>query len=93
MMVYQRIHVFVAGKVQGVYFRKSTKLKAEQNKVCGWVKNLSDGRVEAVMEGEEKDVDLMTEWCYGGPTGSIVEDVIVHKEVYAGEFDSFEIRY
>lgn len=92
-MGYRRIHVFITGKVQGVYFRKSMKLKAEQNKVNGWVKNLRDGRVEAVVEGEDKNVDLTTEWCHSGPSGSIVEDIVVRREMYAAEFDSFEIRY
>lgn len=92
-MTGQRIHVFITGKVQGVYFRKSMKTKAEQNRVNGWVKNLKDGRVEAVIEGESKNVDLTLEWCHGGPGGSVVEDVVVHKEEYGAEFDSFEIIY
>ncbi len=52
-----RVHILVSGKVQGVFFRSSTKDKAEELSLSGWVRNLSDGRVEAVFEGETEDVD------------------------------------
>ena len=88
-----RIHVHITGKVQGVYFRKSTQTEAEKNTVYGWVKNLNDGRVEAVMEGEEENVNQTLEWCRKGPDGSKVDDITVQNETYTGKYDSFEIRY
>lgn len=92
-MTNQSIRVLVTGKVQGVFFRKAMKTKAEQNGVNGWVRNLRDGRVEAVMEGEDERIDAMVEWCYGGPTNAMVEDVVIQKETYTGQFKSFDIRY
>ena len=58
-----RAHVFVSGKVQGVFYRDTTKKEAEKRGVRGWVRNLRDGRVEAVFEGEPKSVDDMVAWC------------------------------
>ena len=58
-----RAHVFVSGKVQGVFYRDTTKKEADKRGVDGWVRNLRDGRVEAVFEGEAKAVDDMVAWC------------------------------
>jgi acylphosphatase len=66
-MANQRVRVFVKGKVQGVFFRQALKVKAIQNGVFGWVRNLDDGRVEAVLEGNEENVNTLVEWCHGGP--------------------------
>lgn len=89
----QAVHVFITGRVQGVFFRQSMKAKAIQNSVNGWVRNLKDGRVEAVMEGTSKDIATMVEWCHGGPANSIVEDVEIKNENYTGSFDTFTVRY
>ena len=88
-----RAHIFVSGFVQGVFFRSNTKAKAKEFGVLGWVRNLPDGRVEAVFEGEKEDVEKMIEWTRRGPVYSKVEDVEVEWEEYRGEFDDFEIRY
>ncbi len=88
-----RAHVFVRGTVQGVYFRQNTKQVATRHNVAGWVRNLPDGRVEAVFEGDEVDVNEVIEWCHVGPPKAKVDDVSVKFEKYAGEFASFEVNY
>ena len=89
----QRIRVFVTGKVQGVFFRQALKVKAKQNNVLGWVKNLNDGRVEAVMEGNEEKVNVLIEWCHGGPANARVEDIEIRNEKFTNEFSKFEVLY
>ncbi len=88
----QRAHIFVSGKVQGVFFRDNTKKKAESLGVSGWVRNLPDGRVEAVFEGEKEGVEKMTDWVRQGPAFAKVENLRVEKEDYKGEFQEFRIR-
>ncbi|MEM2041383.1 MAG: acylphosphatase [Nitrososphaerota archaeon] len=88
-----RAHVFVSGLVQGVFFRMHTKRMADTLNVKGWVRNLRDGRVEAVFEGREKDVEKMIEWCKKGPSGAIVREVNVTFQEYRGEFKDFRIIY
>jgi acylphosphatase len=89
----KRVHVWVAGRVQGVFFRAYTRDAAVQAGVVGWVRNLADGRVEAIFEGDAERVDAMVAWCRRGSPGSRVEQVTVHEEAYQGEFDQFHIRY
>ena len=86
-----RAHVFVSGKVQGVFYRATTQERAREAGVDGWVKNLSDGRVEAVFEGPEDAVEEMVEWCHQGSDRARVEDVEVSYEDPDG-LDGFEIR-
>lgn len=88
-----RAHVFVSGKVQGVYYRANTRDTAREKNVSGWVRNLDDGRVEAVFEGDEDAVEAMVEWCHEGSPRAEVEDVEVEWEEATDEFDGFEIRY
>jgi acylphosphatase len=88
-----RAHVFVSGRVQGVFFRSELRLEARRLDVKGWVCNLSDGRVEAVLEGEEEDVKRLIAFCRHGPPGARVLSVDAVWENYAGEFKDFEIRY
>ncbi len=87
-----RAHVFVSGTVQGVYYRANTRDAAREAGVDGWVKNLADGRVEAVFEGPEDAVESMVEWCHEGSPAAEVEDVEVEYESPQGE-DGFEIRH
>ena len=82
----------VIGKVQGVYFRKSTKQQANKYSIAGYVRNMPDGSVEAVCQGEQENIDKFIEWCKIGPKSAIVEKVIIE------DCDSiiekkFEIRY
>ncbi|MFB6091823.1 MAG: acylphosphatase [Haloquadratum sp.] len=86
-----RAHVFVSGTVQGVYYRASTRDAARDRDVDGWVKNLDDGRVEAVFEGPADAVDAMVEWCHTGSPAASVEGVDVDYEEPQGE-TGFEIR-
>jgi len=88
-----RAHVFISGHVQGVFFRYETKRLAVRLGVFGWVRNLPDGRVEAVFEGEKDNVEEMIKFCQRGPPGAIVKNVKVLWEKPTGEFDSFQIRY
>ena len=89
---YVRAHVFVSGKVQGVYYRANTRDRARERGVSGWVRNLDDGRVEAIFEGHESDVESMIEWCHEGSPAADVEGVSVDYEDPSGE-SGFEIRY
>ncbi len=88
-----RAHVVITGKVQGVFFRAETQRVAEENDVCGWVRNRTDGSVEAIFEGDEPDVKAMVEWCWEGSPHSTVKDVKVEWKGYTGEFNRFEITY
>jgi len=91
MMV--RKHVYISGLVQGVFFRANTKRMADTLGIKGWVKNLPDGRVEAVFEGEKEKVEAMIRWCHKGPPSAVVEKVEVIDEEYKGEFKDFKIIY
>ena len=88
-----RAHVFVSGRVQGIFFRLETKHKADRYNVKGWVRNLPDSRVEAVFEGEEEAVKALIEFCKRGPPGARVTNVDLRWENYPGEFDAFKVRY
>lgn len=88
-----RLRVLVKGKVQGVFFRQTMKVMAMKKNVTGWVKNLPDGRVEAVMEGDYDKVSELVEWCHGGPANARVEDVEIINEEYNGEFSKFDVLY
>jgi acylphosphatase len=88
-----RARVLVSGKVQGVFFRAETADKARKLNVTGWVRNLPDGRVEAVFEGEEEDVHQMIEFCRNGPPLARVSSVRVIWEKWKGEFRGFEVRH
>jgi acylphosphatase len=88
-----RAHVVVSGRVQGVFFRSETQDEAYRQNVTGWVRNLPDGRVEAVFEGEKAKVDALIEFCRRGPLGARVSRVDVVWENYTGEFKTFSIRY
>ncbi|MFC7134002.1 MULTISPECIES: acylphosphatase [Salinibaculum] len=87
-----RAHVFVSGNVQGVYFRATTRETAERHGVDGWVRNLDDGRVEAVFEGPEADVERLVEFCHEGSDAARVDDVDVTYAEPEG-VEGFRIRY
>jgi acylphosphatase len=87
------VHVIISGKVQGVWFRASTKQKADQLGITGWVKNTIDGDVEAVFEGEHSILKEMLEWCNHGPSLAKVKNIKVENNEKINEFDSFSIRY
>ena len=87
------VHVMISGRVQGVFFRAETERMAKNLKLTGWVRNREDGRVEALFEGEDKAVDKMVDWCYSGPPGARVDNVIIDDEPYTGNYQSFRVRY
>ncbi|MEW6618513.1 MAG: acylphosphatase [bacterium] len=88
-----RAHLYISGDVQGVFFRAYTQDSAKRLEINGWVKNLPDGRVEAVFEGEEAQVEKIISWCHKGPPGASVKNVEMTYEDYTGEFSTFEIKY
>ena len=92
-MVQKRIHIFVTGRVQGVFFRQSTKVMAIKNNVKGWVRNLNDGRVEIIGEGKIQDIDNLAHWCKTGPANSRVDEFELSEENITDEFEKFEVRY
>jgi acylphosphatase len=89
----KRMHVIVSGRVQGVFFRAYTRETALALKLTGWVRNLPDGRVETVFEGEDTNVQSMLEWCKKGPPHAIVNELEVSEATYTGEFRDFRIIY
>ena len=89
----KRVHVHISGRVQGVFFRAETQHAAINFKLTGWVRNTADGRVEAVFEGEDENVDKMIVWCRVGPSAARVEDVTIKEEPYTGEFRDFNVKY
>ena len=88
-----RIHAFVSGMVQGVFFRSETKRIAKNLCIKGWVKNLPDGRVEVVAEGENDKIDELLEFLKRGPSAASVDKVDVKIEDYKGEFEDFAIKF
>lgn len=87
----RRCHVTVTGRVQGVGMRFACQREAERAGVTGWVRNLRDGRVEAVLEGEEDAVDAVLCWLHGGPPAARVDAVDVRVEEPQGE-QGFSVR-
>ncbi len=85
------LHILIRGKVQMVLFRYSMKQEADNLNITGWVKNMPNGQVEAVIQGEEKAVNKLLEWCQNGPSAAIVDDVQV-ANIEEKEFTSFMIR-
>ena len=88
-----RAHILVSGIVQGVFFRANTAEKAKELSLLGWVKNLPDGRVEAVFEGEKEKIEEIIDWLKSHPGMSKVEKVEVDWQEAKGDFEDFEIRY
>ena len=83
--------VLISGIVQGVWFRAGTKDAAEEVGVKGWVRNLPDGKVEALFQGHPEKVQQAIDWCWKGSPGSRVDNVVVFKETPSAEVFSFEI--
>lgn len=89
----KRLHAFISGKVQGVFFRDNTRDVARGLQVTGWVRNLEDGRVEVVAEGDKEKLEQLVAYLHKGPSSARVIAVEVKWENYSGKFNSFEIRY
>ena len=86
-------HIIVSGKVQGVFFRKNTKLKAEEFNLCGWVKNTSDNKVEIFAQGNEKNLIIFSDWCMQGPPKAKVKKVDVTETQPDKSLNDFSIVY
>ncbi|SFM73273.1 acylphosphatase [Thermodesulforhabdus norvegica] len=89
----KRVHLYISGRVQGVFFRDYMRDTARKVGATGWVRNLPDGRVEAVVEGEADAVNAVVNWCYRGSPASRVDNVEISEDIYSGEFSDFQIRY
>jgi acylphosphatase len=87
-----RAHIYVSGRVQGVYYRKNARRSALSLGLTGWVRNLPDRRVEAVAEGERTRVEEFLGWCREGPSMAIVRGLEVAWEEATGEFETFRIK-
>uniref|UniRef100_UPI003340CA8A acylphosphatase n=1 Tax=Castellaniella defragrans TaxID=75697 RepID=UPI003340CA8A len=86
----ETLSVLIRGKVQGVGFRAATVRQAHQLRVCGWVRNLDDGRVEALLQGSHEALDRMLSWLLQGPPAARVDEV-THDEVQTQRlYDRFE---
>ncbi len=89
----RRVRVRIRGMVQGVCFRAFTRDAAIREGVTGWVRNLRDGSVEAVFEGDADKIERMIAWCHQGSPYGFVDHVGVKEEVYEGAFTRFDITY
>ena len=88
-----RVQVLISGRVQGVFFRAYTRDQAVARGLRGWVRNLPDGRVAAVFEGDREKIDSMLAWCRQGPPYAAVDEVLTDWHSYQGEFHDFRIAY
>ena len=88
-----RVHLFISGVVQGVSYRASTREQARPRGIVGWVKNLEDGRVEAVAQGSKDKVTELIAWCRKGPPAAKVDKVEATWEDVGDDFKDFEIRF
>ena len=87
------VRLIVRGKVQGVYFRFNMQQVATKNFVVGWVRNLPDGNVEALLEGNKEDVNQVVQWSKIGPENARVDEVKMDYGQYTGKYKDFIIRY
>jgi acylphosphatase len=88
-----RVHLIVEGRVQGVCFRESTRIKATELEINGWVKNRRDGSVEITAEGTEGDIRKFVDWCHDGPPYAVVSNITESHQKFENEFDSFNIVF
>lgn len=88
----RRVRLRIHGRVQGVFFRASTRDRARELGLDGWVRNREDGTVEAVVEGPPDSVDRLVDWSRRGPSAARVERVEVTEEEPSGELSAFDVR-
>ena len=86
-----RAHIFIYGEVQGVFFRRSARVKADELGVVGLIRNRKDGSVEAIAQGPKTKVDVFIKWCKKGPPFSKVEKVEVEWKKNLEDFEEFEV--
>ena len=85
------VHLIIKGIVQGVFYRATAKKVAQKNNLKGWIKNKSNGDVEAIVSGTGDDVRTFIEWCRKGPDKAHVEDIIINEREEI-VFKSFEVK-
>jgi acylphosphatase len=88
-----RIHILISGQVQGVFFRSNTIHVANELGVRGWIKNLPNGMVEVVAEGNKQKLDRLIEFCREGPEGAKVENIEIKWEKPKNEFEGFDVMF
>jgi acylphosphatase len=88
----KRLRIRITGKVQGVWFRESTRMEAERLGLVGFVENLPDGRVQIVAQGPNHMVDALVSWSQQGPRAANVEEVQVHAEGLSSAYEMFMVR-
>jgi acylphosphatase len=89
----KRYHVWITGRVQRVFFRANAAKEASARGLAGWVRNLPDGRVEAIFEGEVDATEKMLDWCRAGTPPARVDGVEVKEEKVTGEFAAFTLAF
>jgi len=87
-----RAHLLISGTVQGVGYRWSCRREAGSRGLQGWVRNLDDGRVEALLQGPKEEVETMVAWCFRGPPGASVSGIDVSYEDAKDDLEGFGIR-
>jgi acylphosphatase len=92
-MVNKRVRLVIHGKVQGVFFRASTKDRANKLGLKGFARNRQDGAVEVIAEGNENDLKQLIDWCHAGPDLAEVDTVEQDWQPYVSEFEDFTINY
>jgi acylphosphatase len=88
-----RAHIFVSGRVQGVFYRDSTRRWASSKGLKGWVRNLPDGRVEALVEGDEDSIETLIRQMRDGPPMARIDNIEVEWEEFKEEFSDFRITW
>jgi acylphosphatase len=88
-----KAHIYIEGRVQGVFYRSFTRNLASRLGINGWVRNLNDGRVEALFEGSRELIEQSIQECWRGPAGSSVRNITVSWEESSADYKGFEIRY
>ncbi|MBW2982383.1 acylphosphatase [Candidatus Woesearchaeota archaeon] len=89
----KRLHIIVSGRVQGVFYRLTTKRQAKILNLTGWVKNKDDGTVEIIAEGEEENLRKLIAWCRKGPLIARIDNLETKWKEYKKEFEYFSVRY
>ena len=86
-------HIVISGKVQGVFFRKNTKQKADNLDISGWVKNADDDKVEIFAQGSEENINSFINWCKHGPPKAEVKNIQVQEKKVNNTLNEFSIVY
>lgn len=87
-----RARLLISGRVQGVWYRDSTKQQADNLRLTGWVRNCESGQVEVVVEGADSAIDELIAWCRTGPSMARVTDIRIDFDDYRGEFVGFRVK-